>query len=52
MLRPQTWGSKLKEGQSEEEEDFSDRMEWKEAQSSGLLRKLMCYVMFMSENCH
>lgn len=25
MLRPQTWGSELKEGQSEEEEeDFSD----------------------------
>lgn len=47
MLRPQTWGSKLKEGQSEEKErDFSDRMEWKEAQSSTVHRKLT--AMFMS----
>lgn len=47
MLRPQTWGSKLKEGQSEEkEEDVADRVEWKEAQSSRVHRKLT--AMFMS----
>lgn len=47
LLRPQTWGSKLKKGQSEEKEgDFADRMEWKEAQSSRVHRKLT--AMFMS----